>query len=258
MDLSLSLKRLKSHKFFRSCYHCTLVFLTIMLTSTPVRAEMTLDRLIVDFDTPSRHHEDIQVFNQGENNLYVNVSLEEVINPGTDREERAMVKDVLKRSLVVSPSQLIVPANSRKNVRILTLEEATEKDRIFRIGFTPALGKLKAKTSGIKLLLAYQALVILRPEKPVASVDAERKGEFIVFRNKGNTNVLLQNGKQCDPQAPKQCQELQTRRLYAGNEWQLKTPFSGPVTYDLDDGNKVQSRTFGERKKSEQISLNRQ
>ena len=237
-------------EYGNACNIITL-FLTLILISGFVQAEMTLDRLIVDFQSDSSHHQDIKVFNQSASNLYVNVSVLEVLNPGTKQEQRVVVKDIKKLSLIATPEKLIVPGNSRKNVRLVALEEPGKQDRIYRVGFTPAVGKLKARVSGIKLLVAYQALVIIRPEKPEALVSAERKGSLIVFRNTGNTNVLLQNGKQCDPIKPKECKELESRRLYAGNEWALKAPYAGPVQYQLSDGNTVSNRSFGGAVKSE-------
>ena len=167
------------------------------------------------------------------------------MNPGTEKEERIPVQDLKKRSLIATPKKLIIPANSKKTVRLVSLDEADKTDRIFRVDFSPALGKLKAKSSGIKVLIAYQSLVIIRPAKPVATITAQRKGDVIVFRNIGNTNAILQNGTQCDPKDKTQCQPLTNHRLYAGNIWELKTPYSGPVTFEMDDGVNVITRSFG-------------
>ena len=231
---------------------CNLVALclTLVLIAGFAQAEMSLDRLILDFQPGDSHHKDIQVFNNDKKNLYVNVSVSEVLEPGTEHEKRILVKDLEKRPLVATPQKLIVSGNSQKNVRLVSLEDAGKTDRIFRVNFSPALGELKAKASGIKILIAYQALIIVRANTPVAKVVAERKGNKIVFKNTGNTNVILQNGSQCNPEAIKECEKLNTRRLYAGNVWELTMPFNAPVTYDLDDGVKVITQTFGVIKKS--------
>lgn len=207
---------------------------------------MNLSRMIVDFKPDEAYHQDLQVFNQGKNNLYVNVDVVEVQNPGSEQEKRVATKDLKTLTLVATPKKLIIPGSSQKNVRLVNLVEAGKTDRIYRVSFSPAVGKLKAKTSGIKILIAYQALVIVRPNQPVADVVAERKGKRIIFRNTGNTNVILQNGMQCDPKDKSQCKQLETRRLYAGNVWEFTLPFSGPVTFELDDGMKVKTKTFNE------------
>ena len=202
--------------------------------------------MVVDFTHDDEHHQDIQVFNKANDNLYVNVDVVEVLNPGTEQEERVPVKDLKQRSLIVTPNKLIVPGNSKKTVRVVTLAEAEKTDRIFRIDFSPALGKLKARRSAIKILVAYQPLVIIRPSTPVMNIKAVRKGKVITFNNMGNTNALLQNGQQCNPQNITECQQLTNRRLYAGNVWKLDLPYDAPVSFEVNDGQDVTIRTFGE------------
>ena len=220
------------------------LLLTLILITGFAQADMSIDRLIVNFQPESAHHQDVKVFNKGNNNLYVNVNVLEVLNPGTEKEQRVPVKDVKKLSLIATPKKMIVPSNSHKNVRLVLLEDAGKTDRIFRVSYSPALGKLKAKTSGIKILVAYQSLVIIRPNNPVAHITAERKGDKIIFRNSGNTNAILQNGQQCHPKDKNKCEVLSGRRLYAGNTWEFKPPYSGPVTFEVDDGKGVKTQTF--------------
>ena len=136
----------------------------------------------------------------------------------------------------------------------MTLEEAGKTDRVFRVDFSPAVGKLKAKSSAIKILVAYQALVMIRPAKPVVNVNAERKGKSIVFTNTGNTNALLQNGRQCNPKKKEECQQLTNRRLYSGNTWKLELPYDGPISFEMNDGQGVTVRTFGETSSKELVS----
>lgn len=226
---------------------CNLIALlvTIVFISGLAQAEMNLDRLQVDFRPDGKHHEDITVFNRDSKNLYVNVTVTEVINPGSKQEKRLEATDTQKISLIATPNRLIIPGGSQKAVRLVNLTETSEKERIYRVDFSPAVGQLKAKTNAIKILVAYQALVIVRPERPVAHVVAERKGKSVTFKNTGNTNVLLQSGTQCQPQKPSNCQDLKTKRLYAGNTWTLTLPFDGPLSYELDDGSKVERKTFG-------------
>lgn len=250
MDLSPDNEHRCDSKLCQYATACNLItlFLILVFISGLAQANMSLDRMVVDFRPDDAHHKDVQVFNKDKNNIFVNISVEEVLKPGTPQEQRVPVKDVKKIALVATPQKLIVPGNSQKAVRLVTLEDSGKTDRIFRVTFSPAVGKLKAKTSGIKLLIAYQTLVIVRPDKPVANVIAERKGKKIIFRNTGNTNVMLQNGMQCNPSAKKQCEKFDTQRLYAGNTWELTLPYDAPVTFDLDDGAKVLNRTFGEVK----------
>lgn len=239
---------------YASACNVLALLLTLILITGFAQADMSLSRMIVDFKADDAHHQDIQIFNKDKDNTYVNINVVEVLNPGSDKEERVPVQDLKTLSLVVTPKKLIVPGNSQKTVRLVTLEDAGKTDRIFRVDFSPAVGKLKAKTSGIKLLVAYQALVIIRPDKPMVNVSAERKGKIIVFRNTGNTNALLQNGSQCNPANTKECKTLSARRLYAGNSWELELPYNAPVSFEVDDGQKVTSRTFGNTNSKKLVS----
>ncbi|MRI31705.1 hypothetical protein EOPP23_01680 [Endozoicomonas sp. OPT23] len=241
MDFQLSRQSLVKN----ICRNTFTGFFASLVFSLPAQADMTLSRMIVDFQSETLHHQDVTVFNGDQGNLYVTVNVFEILNPGTAQEKRVPVQDMKNIPLVATPKKLIVPGNSQKNVRLVSLEESVSKDRIFRVNFSPALGKLKARTSGIRILAAYDNLVIIRPEKPVIDITTERKSGRIVFQNKGNSNAILQNGYQCHPEKKKQCEKLPNRRLYAGNTWELKTPFSGPVYYEVDDGSGVKNRTFG-------------
>lgn len=250
MDLSPYNHRRSDNKLNRYGSTCNLIalLLTLVMITGFAQAEIKLDKLIFDFKPGKAHHDDLRVLNKHEkNNLYVNVEIREVIHPGTDKEQRVLLEGIKNLPLVITPNKMVVPPGGKKNVRVVVLADAGKVDRIFRADFTPAEGPLKAKASGIKLILAYQILVIVRPEKPVGTVTSERKGDQVLFRNTGNTNVYLKSGRQCNPKDKKDCRELDPRRLYAGNEWLMKPPFPGAFTYDLDDGNQVVTRTFGDQ-----------
>lgn len=246
MDLSSCYQKNSVNKLshYGSAFYLITLFLTFVFITGFAQAEMRLDRIILDFQPGDSHHKDIQVFNTDERNLYVTINVSEVLSPGTEQETREPLKDLKNVALVVTPQKIIVPGNSQKSVRLVTLEDAGKTDRIFRVNFSPVVGQLKSKTSGIKLLIAYQALIIVRAGNPVANVVAERKGNTILFKNTGNTNVILQNGSQCNPENNKQCEQLDTRRLYAGNVWELTLPYNGPVTFEMDDGVDVKTQTF--------------
>ncbi|MBL0317688.1 MAG: hypothetical protein IPP74_00020 [Alphaproteobacteria bacterium] len=69
------------------------------------------------------------------------------------------------------------------------------------------------------MLVGYEALVILRPQNPHPDLIAKRVGNTIEFTNKGNTNVLLQSGQQCESAG--HCKELTISRIYAGQSWSV-------------------------------------
>lgn len=230
---------------YASMFNVLVLFLTLILITGFAQAEMRVIPLFVDFAHDDAYSKDVEVFNKGEHPIYVKVEVREVKNPGTEQEKRLPVQKLSDKALVAVPEKLTIPGNSKKNVRLTSLGTATSKDTVYRISYTPAYGQLKAKSTGIKILVAYEGLVVIRPPKPVAHIEAERKGDTIVFRNTGNTNAILERGSQCDPQNKAKCESLTTRRLYAGNVWEYKLPFSGPVTYEVNNGVRAETRVFG-------------
>ncbi|QMU61718.1 MAG: hypothetical protein GKR92_08420 [Gammaproteobacteria bacterium] len=93
---------------------------------------------------------------------------------------------------------------------------------------------------GVKIVIAYQVLVLAQPLNPKPDLIATRSGSTIRFKNNGNTNILLREGKQCPSKdsLDEECEIFKGNRLYAGNEWTIKLPNSQPVKYYLSIGTK--------------------
>jgi hypothetical protein len=70
-----------------------------------------------------------------------------------------------------------------------------------------------------------------------------RRGNAVEFRNVGNTNALLFNGRQCADQET-DCAELPSKRIDAGNTWQLQLPASGQARFMMNRTAASRSRAF--------------
>ena len=81
---------------YASVFNVLALFLTLILITGFAQADMSLSRMVVDFNPDDAHHQDIQIFNKDKNNIYVHVNVVEVLKPGTDKEERVPVKDLKK------------------------------------------------------------------------------------------------------------------------------------------------------------------
>jgi P pilus assembly chaperone PapD len=211
-----------------------LLVLTALLNNEPAQAAggMLLNRSIVTFKPGQPPREDVSVINQDEENLYVNVDILEVQNPGTDQEERIKVNDPGQLKLVVTPNRLIVPPLGRKVIRLVNLAPADE-ERIYRVNVTPVLPPLENPGSTVvRIVVAYQLLVIVQPRQPLEDLQVTRDGTQLVFENRGNTNFLISEGTQCDS-AGENCVELPTRRIYAGNRFEVDLTYDTPVSYKL-------------------------
>ena len=85
-------------------------------------------------------------------------------------------------------------------------------------------------------------------EKPISNtlagakalVDtAERHGTKLTINNTGNTNILFQNGKQCD-----KCKLPPVIRAYAGQIAEVILPLDQPVNYEVWDGKDTVEKKF--------------
>lgn len=227
-----------------------------MITTTPVKhliasiafyllfsgsawSDIFVDRAIVRLGADAAPRQDIKVINNGSEVGYVAVEVFTVNNPGTEQEERVKVSDPDKVKLIASPSKLMIPANSQKLVRIVNLDPGNNQERIYRINVTPVLPPLQeGEGSVVRVVVAYQILVIVDPAVPVEDVEITRQGYRLTVTNKGNTNVLFSDGQQCNEQG-EGCLEIAAHRVYPGNSWQVDLERDAPVLFKLTSFNGI-------------------
>lgn len=109
------------------------------------------------------------------------------------------------------------------------------------------MGELEAQQTAIKLLVAYQALVFVRPQNPEYKLAATVNNGKMTFTNSGNMNVVLRNGKYCISE--ESCTDLNDgTRIYAGGHWEMSLPEGtrgrGYFQYGLFDGEFEETRRF--------------
>ncbi len=215
-----------------------------LLCAHTAQADMSLDRSILTFDADGSPRQDVEITNTGSENLYLETEILRVSEPGTDAETRERVLDPDAIDLLVTPARLIVPPGARRLLRIVNLGEPADVDRIYRINVRPVVGELEADTTAVKVVIAYQLLVILRPPDPQPNLVWERNGRQITFTNEGNSNVLLFNGAQCPPDGG-DCIELnRAQRLYAGNSWTFDLPLDAAVEFTTGIGQRNVRQRF--------------
>ena len=213
----------------------SLILGLLVKLSTALAAGIILDRSIVDFSSTEPPRHDVTVINQGDEIAYVKVEVLEVLNPGTENEERNVVNNPEKIQFVASPSKLAIPAGGRKQVRLVNLAPPGE-EKIFRVNFTPVLPPLEesAEGLGVKFVVAYQVLALVHPAHPTELLEIKRDPKSIRFHNRGNTYALISSVRQCDEVGENCRDDLGSKRLYAGNELVIPLPYADtPVTYKL-------------------------
>jgi P pilus assembly chaperone PapD len=212
-----------------------LMFAGMIGSATPARAELLLSQLVVELAPGSRSRIDIEILNKDSERAYVAAEPREILNPGTPAESQRDDPDPEKLGLLVSPSRMILDPGQRRLLRIATIAPPSGRERVYRVTVKPVVGELSAPGSGLKVLVGYDVLVLVRPENMKPHVSGIRSGNRLVLKNDGNVSVELVDGKSCDA-AGKSCSELPGSRLYAGAQKTVDVPAGSRVQYKLKVG----------------------
>ena len=207
------------------------------------RAEMVLSQVIVDLLPGKPPREDIEVWNDGEERMYVLAEPFEIQSPGTPAEHRIPARIPEDSGVLVSPQRLVIEPGERRTIRVAAIGERPASDRVYRVAIRPVAGAVTAEESALKLFVGYDTLVLVRPERFTGDVEGERSGRTLTLRNTGNTAQELFDGQQCDG-AGGDCRALPSKRLYPGATWEQSLPFDTLVAYKSAVGPTIRDRRF--------------
>ncbi len=203
--------------------------LAVAVTPAPARAELIVSDLVVELGADLQPRRDVEVWNNSDERSYVEIAPVEVLDAGRPGERRVREPDPEKLGLLVSPNRMILEPQQRKLVRIASIASAGEMERVYRITIKPVVGEVSGDHSGLKVLVGYDVLALLRPATPAPRVSGKREGRRLTVRNDGNASAELMSGKQCDARG--KCVDLPGKRLYAGASWIQELPGEGAVEY---------------------------
>lgn len=114
---------------------------------------------------------------------------------------------------------------------------------MFRVTVKPTVGTLQSNVTGLKLLIGYDVLVLLRPAAATPPrLTARRTGDKLTVRNDGTASVELAAGKACV--AKNQCRDLTGKRLYAGAEWTWDAPAGSAVDFAVVTASTTTHQSF--------------
>lgn len=236
-----------SQKFISHSLVSVLICFLFAIPLSPLSANMVLSEAIIHFEPGKPLRKDIEVENPSSENLYIEITPAVVEQPGTEDEQRIAISDPRESGLLVTPNKLVVPPGGRKLVRLVSLKPLEDKERVYRVTFKPVVGDLEAEQIGVKILVGYEVLVLMQPAVPEPNLVATRSGNSLSFKNNGNTNVLLREGKQCPDGVSndsEDCKRLNGKRLYPGNSWSVNLPFNQAVDYQMSIGTKNSVKTY--------------
>lgn len=216
--------------------------LTALAMPAPALAELVLSQLVVDLGVKANQRTDIEIWNTSEERAYVAAEPSEIVDAGRPGEQRRTEADPERRGLLVSPNRMILEPGQRRLIRLAPVGPRGMTERVYRVTVKPVAGELQSEVSGLKLLIGYDVLVLLRPLETRPKLSAVRSGNRLTFRNDGNASVELIDGKQCA--AVKSCVELPGKRLYAGAEWSLDLKSAASVDYSVVSGGQSVRKTF--------------
>ena len=225
-------------------------FLLSVLPAVEAGASMQLERNIVYFNPGGQPRADVMVSNPDDETLYIEVEVLEVRNPGTEAESRDRIIDPRQVDFLVTPNKFIIPPGGRKLVRFVNTGGHGEEERIFRVNLRPLSPPMVATQHAIRLVVAYQVLVLIAPENPQADVVASRVGNSLTVENHGNLNVLFRNGVQCvtekdlDSKSEERCRSVGARRVYPGNVWSVDLAYDAPVEFIVSEGGTAKRARF--------------
>lgn len=212
--------------------------LFLFLLSGSVKAEFIVTSAIVEFSKDTPPQQDIEIISRSRDNDYIVAELIEVINPGASNEIRRPVTDAAQSHLLVTPDRTILGGGSRKTIRFVLLKPLDDQEHIYRVAIKPVVKGVENNSQiGLKILLGYEILVILRPQEMKPSYQVVRQGNSLTLTNNGNTNIVLQNGQQCT--AANQCSMSPTIRSYAGQSVTETLPYNTAVSYSVWNGQEV-------------------
>ncbi|WP_281647810.1 fimbria/pilus periplasmic chaperone [Parendozoicomonas sp. Alg238-R29] len=231
--------------------HVQFTFLcSLFIFSCSTKATMSVNRMVVYFEAGQLPRQDIQITNPDNETLYLETEVFKVINPGATDETLKKITETDQIKLLATPQKAVIPANTYKSIRLISLETPPNLEQVYRVTFRPVLGDMKATRSAIKVLVAYQALVFIRPAKTRKEVTPAREKNTVVFKNTGNINVVLRNTHFCKRNENRDCSPLkQSGRIYPGQAFHLTLPeeairLGGSIRYGLFDGQDEVSKVF--------------
>jgi len=213
------------------------------LSPAVAQAELVLSELIVELQPAKQARDDLEIWNNSPERAYVAIEPREIVDPSLPSQSERREADPEKLGLLVSPSRMILEPGARKLVRLATLLPSAERERVYRVTVKPVIGGVDARDTGLKILVGYDVLVLVRPNQPIANVTAVRDGRKLRLNNNGNVSVELMSGRQCDS-GHVRCTDLPGKRLYPGGSWSVELGSDGPAEYILRSPGHADRRLF--------------
>ena len=217
--------------------------LVLLAYAAPAHADIILSELVLDLQPGRQLRGDIEVWNDSPERSFVAIEPREIVNPALPGQEARRDPDPEKLGLLVSPARMILEPGQRKLLRVASLGAPADKEHVYRVTVKPVVGGIEGSDSGLKLIIGYDVLVLVRPAKPLAVLAGSRRGRELTLTNSGNVSVEVVDGRQCSG-ARKPCFDLPGKRLYPGASWSVQLKSDAPADFTVKYPGKVERRSF--------------
>ena len=222
-------------RFARYRLAAGLVLGLAILPIAPAVAELAVSQLVFELKPGMSRAADIEIFNDSDERSFVAVEPREILDPGLPAQRPLLSPDPEKLGLLVSPTRLVIEPRQRKRLRIAAIGPLPVRERVYRVTVKPVAGEVSGTETGLKLLVGYDLLVLVRPPAGTQRVEVSRNGSSLTIVNRGNASVELAEGRQCDAKGAN-CSALPGKRLYAGATWQQSLPLATAGEYRIRSG----------------------
>jgi P pilus assembly chaperone PapD len=220
-----------------------LLLVSALLTGPRAGADMVLSEVILDLQA-GEQRKDLEVWNSGDEPLYIQVEVSQVLDPESESPQRRKLEDPRTAGMLVSPVRMVLTPDERKLLRVVVRKPATERDLVYRVSLVPKENPVESDEQlALKVLIGYEVLVIVRPRKADPRLSIERSGRELRFANSGNSSVLIRKLTQCEADEG-DCLEIPGNRLYAGESWTVELPMDGPVQVFQSFGSENSVRSY--------------
>ncbi len=146
-----------------------------------------------------------RIRNQGDATAFVKVSIHEITYDAAGQPQESAELTEGRRTLIASPSRMIIPANGVQATRLLFMGER-DKERYFRVRFIPVLPKQEdgfdldvnsvqkeqqQVSAGVNILTGFGAIIFVMPKKSRFDTQFIKTDTMTTVVNKGNATIVL-------------------------------------------------------------------
>jgi P pilus assembly chaperone PapD len=215
------------------------VLLLILNLGLTAEAQISVNDVLLEFKANERPVQNVLVKNSAPEVFYVTGSCEEIEDPSIEKSKLLPTEDIL-----ISPKQFSIDAKSDRSVRLLHRKAPDDKEHVYRVAFVPQerpfqeglTSNVEGRVTSLKVITGMGLLVFVNPREPIVDFKWERKADKIKFTNAGNLHTRLSDGKACISENV-DCEELTSKRVYGGKDFELTVNPKLTVYFTRRDGN---------------------